>query len=111
MGGKHGTDKAHKAGDWLLAHPFTAYGVTVGGRGDRFHYSAYYCSQAMLQLGGHYWKSFFPPLVRTLVANQTSNGSWMPETGEDAMFGGAYTTALGVLALTPPFQLLPIYQR
>jgi hypothetical protein len=62
-------------------------------------------------LGGHYWKSFFPPLVRTLVANQTSNGSWMPETGEDAMFGGAYTTALGVLALTPPFQLLPIYQR
>jgi hypothetical protein len=29
----------------------------------------------------------------------------------DAIFGSTYTTAVAVLALTPAYQLLPIYQR
>jgi hypothetical protein len=35
----------------------------------------------------------------------------MAEQGEDSMFGPTYSTALSVLTLTPPLQLLPIYQR
>ena len=115
MGGRHHTEMARKAGDWLLDHPFAVYGATVGGRGDRFHYGAYYCSQAMVQLGGRYWEGFFPPLVTTFLRHQSAEGAWAPETGsergEDVVFGQTYTTALGVLALTPPYQLLPIYQR
>jgi len=111
LGGRHQTEIAKRAGDWLLAHPFSVYGATVGGRGDRFSYSAYYCSQAMAQLGGAYWKSFFPPLVKSFLKNQSSEGSWPAEWGGDQIFGPTYSTALAVLTLTPPFQLLPIYQR
>jgi hypothetical protein len=33
------------------------------------------------------------------------------EFGVDEMFGRAYTSSLSVLTLTPPYQILPIYQR
>jgi hypothetical protein len=32
-------------------------------------------------------------------------------TVNDGPYGSAYTTALAILALTPPYQILPIYQR
>jgi hypothetical protein len=110
LGGKHNTQMARRAGDWLLARPFDRYHATNHGY-DRFHYSAYYCSNAMAQLGGNYWRQFFPQLATTLLAAQSSNGSWLTESGEDGMYGSCYPTALSVLALTPAYQLLPIYQR
>ena len=69
-------------------------------------------SQAMAQLGGRYWEEFFPQLVDVLLENQAADGSWPaePHSGDDK-FGNAYTTALAVLSLTPPYQLLPVYQR
>jgi hypothetical protein len=45
-----------------------------------------------------------------LLANQEPEGSWTPDS-RDLPFGNAYGTALVVLTLTPPYQLLPIYQR
>jgi hypothetical protein len=66
----------------------------------------------MYQLGGRYWEQFFPGVVKTLLANQQSDGSWPAESHfHDAQFGNAYTTALMVLTLGAPNQLLPIYQR
>jgi len=111
MAGRHQSPMARTAGDWLLAHPFRVVGESVMGR-ERFFYSAYYCSQAMVQLGDHYWEQFFPPLVDALLKGQASNGSWPsgPEAG-DEVFGDAYSSALAVLSLTPPYQLLPVYQR
>ena len=110
LGGKHQTDMARRVGDWLLQHPFDVYGQT-NGREDRFHYSAYYCSNAMAQLGGRHWRAVFPNIARTLLENQSPDGSWAAESGQDAVFGSAYPTALSVLTLTPAYQLLPIYQR
>lgn len=111
MAGQHQTRIAQRAGDWLLAHPFQSFGETVG-RGDRFFYSSYYCSQAMAQLGGRHWKQFFPGFVSVLLRAQQSSGEWPPEPyGSDQMFGNTYTTAMAVLSLTPPLQLLPVYQR
>jgi hypothetical protein len=79
---------------------------------DRYHYGAFYCSQAMFQLGGNYWQSFFPPLLKTLADAQHADGSWDPESGDDdSMYGNVYTTSLAVLALATPYQILPIYQR
>lgn len=75
------------------------------------HYSAYYCSQAMFQLGGDYWKQFYPRFMNVLLENQNADGSWSPEGNRDGNFGSAYTTALVILALAPPYQLLPIFQR
>jgi hypothetical protein len=111
LAGQHDTRIAQRAGDWLLTHPFRAFGELVGS-GDRFFYSTYYCSQAMAQLGGRHWKLFFPGLVNVLLRSQYPSGEWPPEpAGNDTSFGNTYTTAMAVLSLTPPLQLLPVYQR
>ncbi len=111
LAGMHDTEIARTAGEWLLAHPFDRYNAQVGSDEDRFHYGAFYCSHAMFQLGGKYWRGFYPILARTLLANQRRDGSWSGEVGRDARYGNVYTTALVVLALTPQHQLLPVFQR
>jgi len=111
MAGQHDTAIAQRAGDWLLNYPFRGFGERIGS-GDRFFYSTYYCSQAMAQLGGRHWKQFFPNLANVLLRSQQSSGEWPPEPyGADRSFGNTYTTAMAVLSLTPPLQLLPVYQR
>ena len=106
LGGEHETEMAQRAGAWVLKYPLENY-----NRVQRYHYGAFYCSQAMFQLGGHYWQQFYPRLMRTLVNQQRRDGSWDAETGKDGSFGNVYTSALCVLALSPPYQILPIYQR
>lgn len=111
LGGKHGDERSVRAGDYLLKHPFTRYNV-----GEDFHehyfYSCFYASQGMFQLGGKYWREFYPPLARTLVANQRRDGSWDRDCHDyDQQFGQTYSTAMAVLALSPPYQSLPIFQR
>ncbi len=111
LGGLHQTAMARSAGAWLLRYPFDNYNHTTFQH-ERYHYGLYYCSQAMFQLGGKFWAEFYPRVVRTLLANQNPEGAWAPENnGHDDIFGNAYTTALMVLALSTPYQLLPIYQR
>ena len=45
-------------------------------------------------------------------ANQHADGSWPAESHmNDARYGNAYTTALVVLTLGAPNELLPIFQR
>jgi len=79
---------------------------------DEFFYSAYYCSQAAAQLGGAYWQRIFPPLAEVLSTIQLADGSFPPEPRMgDAMFGQCYSTSMAVLAMTPAYQLLPVYQR
>jgi hypothetical protein len=110
MTGNYDEKVSDAAGAWLLQKTFTQYNAPI--RHDRYHYSAYYCSQAMFMLGGEYWRQFYPPLAMTLVENQSSEGSWQRESANnDASIGNRYTTALAILSLTPPYQLLPIYQR
>src|SRR6266478_1155442 len=111
LAGQHQTPMAQAAGDWLLAHPYRQFGEVIGSY-DKFFYSTYYCSQAMAQLGGHYWEKFFPPMVEVLLKAQFPDGSWPPEqaleTAGVSIFGNALSTALAVLSLTPPYQLLPV---
>ena len=111
LGGEHQSETAKAAGGWILEHSFEPYGVTRGQE-DRYHYGAFYCSQAMFQLGGDFWRKFFPRLLAVLADAQHADGSWDTESLDaEANFGNVYTTALCVLALTPPYQILPIYQR
>lgn len=109
LGGEHQTDMARAAGKWILQNDFRAY--NRGSGGDRYHYAAYYCSMAMFQLGEDYWRQFFPPFLRTMLAHQHQSGAWDREAEKDGMYGDSYTSALAILSLTPPYQLLPIYQR
>jgi hypothetical protein len=111
MAGKPDDEMARAGGQWILDHPFNSYGRYYGSF-DRFHYGAYYCSQAMFLLGGEYWSKFYPTLAETLLANQNADGSWPPENKyNDGWFGSEYSTSLTVLTLATPHQLLPIHQR
>jgi hypothetical protein len=47
----------------------------------------------------------------TLVRNQRRDGSYEPENHNNRYFGNTYTTALVVIALNVPNQVLPIMQR
>ncbi|MCA9078089.1 MAG: terpene cyclase/mutase family protein [Planctomycetaceae bacterium] len=111
LAGKHDSEMAQTTSRFVLRHPFTDFnrgGLTME---DRYYYGAYYCSQAMFQLGGEHFTRFYPGLLQTLVDNQNRNGSWPPEANQDGPLGPTYSTSLAILALTPPYQLLPIYQR
>ncbi|MCA9076150.1 MAG: terpene cyclase/mutase family protein [Planctomycetaceae bacterium] len=110
LGGEHNTEIARRGGDWILARRNRRYNGPGEQDMDRYHYAAYYTSQAMFQLGGKYWAGYYPVLMQTLTTHQRPDGSWEPERIEDASFGSTYTTALAILALSPPYQLLPIYQ-
>jgi hypothetical protein len=109
LSGKYDREIEVNSGRWILERPFRPYRVTNHNQ-ERYHYSAYYCSQAALMLGGQHWEKFYPDFAAVLLENQERDGSWPPER-EDQDFGRTYTTALSVLSLTPPYQLLPIYQR
>ncbi|MGE4002822.1 MAG: prenyltransferase/squalene oxidase repeat-containing protein [Planctomycetaceae bacterium] len=111
LAGRHQSDKARRAGQFVLGHPFNDFNRGGLTREDRYYYGAYYCSQAMFQLGGDYYAEFYPGLLQTLVDNQRPDGSWDREANQDGVLGLAYSTSLAILALTPPYQLLPIYQR
>jgi len=110
LGGEHRSPLAKEAGEWILRSSFERYNRSNYFE-DRYHYSAFYCSQAMFQLGGEYWRKFFPPLLDVLEANQRPDGSWEPEAIKDGIVGNVYSSALTVLALAAPYQILPIYQR
>jgi hypothetical protein len=114
--GFHNSPEALATGDWILAQGFKQYNVHANFnrqfQHDRYHYGLFMCCQGMYQLGGRYWEKFFPPIVETLLTNQQPNGSWPAENHHyDARFGNGYTTALVLLTLGAPNQLLPIYQR
>jgi hypothetical protein len=114
--GLHNAPEAQRSGDWILQYDFDSYNqiepFTQDWKNDRYHYGVFNCCQGMYQLGGRYWELFFPRAVKTLLANQQPNGSWEAESHQhDFQFGNAYTTALVVLTLGAPNQLLPIYQR
>jgi hypothetical protein len=114
--GYHNAPEAIRSGDWILQHDFKNYNeielFQQSWKNDRYHYGVFNCCQAMYQLGGRYWEQFFPGAVRTLLANQQPDGSWPAENHHhDAQYGNAYTTALVLLTLGAPNQLLPIYQR
>lgn len=108
--GQYDNTMEAQAGDYLLNESFHPYNVRNSGR-DHYHYAAYYVSQAMLQLGGRYWEAFYPDFSSALMSGQHRDGSWEPESSNHREFGNCYTTALAILALTTPDQILPLYQR
>jgi hypothetical protein len=110
--GLHNSPEARSAGQWMLEHSFDQYNGNDNSQLDRYHYSLFNACQGMYQLGSPYWEKFFPRVVATMVAHQNPNGSWDAESlRRDRPFGNSYTTALSVLALGAPNQLLPVFQR
>ncbi|NOZ39755.1 MAG: terpene cyclase/mutase family protein [Planctomycetes bacterium] len=115
--GHHDSKEARLAGDWLLKEGFANYNESRhfnsdSWTDDRYHYGVFCASQAMYQLGGDHWSQFYPPTVKVILQNQGQRGNWAADVHySDGKFGNSYTTALMVLTLGAPNQLLPIFQR
>jgi hypothetical protein len=102
--GAHLTPEAIAGADYLLKHP-------PRWSSEYFFYEVYYCSQAMFQMGDHYFQDYYPKLVTILLAHQDRDGSWLSGDGNDRSGGRSYCTAAAVLALAVEYRYLPIYQR
>lgn len=73
-----------------------------------YYYGHYYASQAMWQAGGSHWFTWYPAVRDELVASQQSDGPWR-DVGP--RIGSTYATAMALLVLQTPNNLLPIFQR
>jgi hypothetical protein len=110
--GFHSSFEAQRTGQWLMQYSFDVYNDTLGLDRERYHYSLFNCCQGMYQLGSPYWEQFFPRTVRVVLDHQQRDGSWDAESyHRDRAYGNSYTTALVLLALGAPNQLLPVFQR
>jgi hypothetical protein len=110
--GFHNSFEAKRTGEWIMQYGFDNYNDTLGLDRDRYHYSLFNCCQGMYQLGSPYFEQFFPRTVRVVLDNQQVDGSWDAESyHRDRAFGNSYSTALVLLAIGAPNQLLPIFQR
>ena len=100
----HQCDEALRGGAYILAKSQENQA--------HYYYGVYYMSQAMFQLGGNYWSAFRAKLLKNLLDFNAplGDGSW-PTVGDGGMYGGNYTTAMAILALTVEYRYLPIYQR
>lgn len=106
LGGRQDQESVAVGVKWFMSRDYPRQWQT-----SYYYLSTYYSSQAMAQVGGEAWNHIFPQISRGLLAEQAKNGSWPAEVSNERKFGSAYTTSLAILALTPPYQLLPIYQR
>ena len=100
LSGAYRSPEAKATADWLLARG----GIT---QPHYFYYGCYYCSQAMFQAGGKYWRHWNQTVTPTLISMQQPNGSW---SGRSAG-GVTCSTAFALLAIEVNYGLLPIYQR
>ena len=91
-----------KATAELLLHGGGSY-----GHGGYFYYMTYYCSQAMYQAGGKYWRYWNETMTPAIISMQAPDGSW-PQQGTG---GVVCNTAFALLSLEINYNLLPIYQR
>jgi hypothetical protein len=106
LGGRHESEKVQAGIDWYLSREYPA-----ADKAGHFYLASYYSSQAMAQVGGTTFSRVFPQIVEQLLKQQTASGAWPAGRGNEVSFGATYSTSLAILALTPPYQLLPIYQR
>jgi len=69
-----------------------------------YEYGHYYAVQAMWILGGSYWQRWYPAVRDDLVARQR-DGYWRSPLSNE------YATAMALLVLQLPNNMLPIFQR
>lgn len=71
-----------------------------------FFYGNYYATQAMWRAGGEYWDEWYPAIRDTLLRDQLPDGAWT-----DSTVCIEYGTAMALIILQMPNNLLPIFQR
>ncbi|MGV3486174.1 MAG: prenyltransferase/squalene oxidase repeat-containing protein [Planctomycetaceae bacterium] len=106
LGGRHQHEGVTTSVRWFLSRDYPS-----PWQNNYFYLATYYSSQAMAQVGGETWEQIFPQIAANLLKEQTDEGAWPPGGANERRYGSTYSTSLAVLALTPAYGLLPIYQR
>ncbi|WP_411827537.1 prenyltransferase/squalene oxidase repeat-containing protein [Luteolibacter sp. AS25] len=110
LAGKHDDPRLPIVAEKLQRINFSRLLTSTGMTREFPMYASYYSSQAAAQIGGTCWENTYKNISRALISTQKPDGSW--ENFWRAKWAGdCYSTSLGVLSLTTPYQLLPIYQR
>ena len=73
--------------------------------GTYYHYGHYYAVQAIWQTGGRDWEVWFPVIRDEMLASQQNDGNWV------SRYSAEYATAMSLIVLQIPNNLLPIFQR
>ncbi len=71
------------------------------------YYAHYYCSQAMFQAGGRSWRNYFDVIQKEILRQQRPDGGWKASQREN----DTQATAMALIVLQLPRQLLPIFER
>ncbi len=69
------------------------------------YYAAYYCVQAYWHASGEAWSNEFP-ILRDQLLDSVKTDHW-----EDTAIGNEYATAMALIALQIPNNLVPIFER
>lgn len=73
---------------------------------QHYHYGHYYAVQAAWHAGGDFWEEWYPAIRDELLDHQSPRGGW-----PDHWIGPEYATAMSLLVLQTPNNLLPIFER
>ncbi|MGD9855782.1 MAG: prenyltransferase/squalene oxidase repeat-containing protein [Planctomycetaceae bacterium] len=77
-----------------------------GRESQHYHYGHYYAVQAAWHAGGDTWRTWYPAVRDELLAAQSPRGQW-----SNHWIGPEYATAMSLLVLQTPNNLLPIFER
>lgn len=80
-------------------------------RNDFPYYAQYYCAQAMFQVGGRRWTTYFSWARSVLLREQEADGSWRTGALRLVERNPCQTTAMGLIIALLPYRLLPIHER
>ena len=100
LSGEYRSAQVKATADWLFTRP------SLNPGDGHFFYACYYCSQAMFQAGGKYWRQWNETMTPSLIAMQSPDGSWPAKSS-----GPVCDTAFALLSLEINYNFLPIYQR
>ncbi|MFQ5731738.1 MAG: prenyltransferase/squalene oxidase repeat-containing protein [Planctomycetaceae bacterium] len=75
-------------------------------RSSHWHYKHFYFAQVVYRLGDKEWKKYLDDVGKTILKQQSANGSWA-----GSYIGPVYTTAISTIILQLDKGYVPIYQR
>jgi hypothetical protein len=99
-----GRDEAVRAGEYLESHAVT-------DKTEYPYYARYYVTQAAFQHGGKLWAKVWEQTQAKILQTQEKEAGAWPRSRTSKEPGQTYATAMSVLTLSVPLQLLPTYQR
>jgi uncharacterized protein YfaS (alpha-2-macroglobulin family) len=79
--------------------------IKFGQRYSHYFYGHYYAAQAMWIRGGEDWMTWYPAIRDELIRKQLAQGFWQDNVSHE------YGTAMALIILQMPNNVLPIFQR